>query len=149
MLQISNLILPVDGGEDLLRQKAARVLGVRPRLVGQGQDLQLRLFQKLLHGDLGVAGVGSPEMVVEAPEQGGALAAPSDQEPHLPEHGHSPSPIPSWDRARISSSGFSSSCSMVINWRSSGQLLYTNWLNYYVYQTTPYDPTRISLEPQE
>lgn len=24
-------------------------------------------------------------------------------------------------------------------WRSQGQLLYTNWLNYYVYQTTPYD----------
>ena len=24
-------------------------------------------------------------------------------------------------------------------WRSAGQLLHTNWLNYYVYQTTPYD----------
>ena len=24
------------------------------------------------------------------------------------------------------------------NWRSHAQLLYTNWLNYYVYQTTPY-----------
>lgn len=24
-------------------------------------------------------------------------------------------------------------------WRAEGQLLYTNWLNYYVYQTTPYD----------
>lgn len=24
-------------------------------------------------------------------------------------------------------------------WRSHAQLLYTNWLNYYVYQTTPYD----------
>ena len=24
-------------------------------------------------------------------------------------------------------------------WRSQAQLLYTNWLNYYVYQTTPYD----------
>ena len=24
-------------------------------------------------------------------------------------------------------------------WRSCAQLLYTNWLNYYVYQTTPYD----------
>ena len=39
--------------------------------------------------------------------------------------------------------------SPIVNWRSAGQLLYTNWLNYYVYQTTPYDPTRISLEPQE
>ncbi len=28
--------------------------------------------------------------------------------------------------------------SPVVNWRSAGQLLYTNWLNYYVYQTTPY-----------
>jgi len=27
----------------------------------------------------------------------------------------------------------------IVNWRSTGQLLYTNWLNYYVYQMTPYD----------
>ena len=27
----------------------------------------------------------------------------------------------------------------VVRWRSAGQLLYNNWLNYYVYQTTPYD----------
>lgn len=27
----------------------------------------------------------------------------------------------------------------VVAWRSAAQLLYTNWLNYYVYQTTPYD----------
>ena len=27
----------------------------------------------------------------------------------------------------------------IVNWRSTGQLLYTNWLNYYVYQATPYD----------
>ena len=27
----------------------------------------------------------------------------------------------------------------VVRWRSAGQLFYTNWLNYYVYQTTPYD----------
>ena len=27
----------------------------------------------------------------------------------------------------------------VVSWRAEGQLLYTNWLNYYVYQTTPYD----------
>lgn len=26
-----------------------------------------------------------------------------------------------------------------VNWRATGQLLYTNWLNYYVYQATPYD----------
>ena len=25
------------------------------------------------------------------------------------------------------------------SWRAHSQLLYTNWLNYYVYQTTPYD----------
>ncbi|EDM99303.1 homoserine O-succinyltransferase [Pseudoflavonifractor capillosus ATCC 29799] len=31
----------------------------------------------------------------------------------------------------------------VVRWRSAGQLLYTNWLNYYVYQTTPYDLTKI------
>ncbi len=28
-------------------------------------------------------------------------------------------------------------------WRAHAQLLYTNWLNYYVYQTTPYDLTRL------
>ncbi len=27
----------------------------------------------------------------------------------------------------------------IVQWRAEGQLLYTNWLNYYVYQTTPYD----------
>ena len=27
-------------------------------------------------------------------------------------------------------------------WRAQAQLLYTNWLNYYVYQTTPYDVSR-------
>lgn len=27
----------------------------------------------------------------------------------------------------------------VVGWRSHAQLLYTNWLNYYVYQATPYD----------
>lgn len=26
-----------------------------------------------------------------------------------------------------------------VTWRAHAQLLYTNWLNYYVYQTTPYD----------
>ncbi len=29
---------------------------------------------------------------------------------------------------------------------SHGQLLYTNWLNYYVYQTTPYDLAKIGAE---
>lgn len=31
----------------------------------------------------------------------------------------------------------------VVQWRSAAQLLYTNWLNYYVYQTTPYDVRNI------
>jgi homoserine O-succinyltransferase len=26
-----------------------------------------------------------------------------------------------------------------VSWRANAQLLYTNWLNYYVYQSTPYD----------
>lgn len=34
----------------------------------------------------------------------------------------------------------------VVNWRSTGQLLYTNWLNYYVYQATPYDVETIGEE---
>ena len=27
----------------------------------------------------------------------------------------------------------------VVRWRSAGQLIFSNWLNFYVYQTTPYD----------
>ena len=27
----------------------------------------------------------------------------------------------------------------IVNWRAHAQLLYSNWLNYYVYQETPYD----------
>ena len=26
-----------------------------------------------------------------------------------------------------------------VSWRSCANLLYSNWLNYFVYQTTPYD----------
>ncbi len=32
----------------------------------------------------------------------------------------------------------------VVRWRSTGQLFYSNWLNYYVYQSTPYDVRKIS-----
>ncbi|MBQ5910394.1 MAG: homoserine O-succinyltransferase [Clostridia bacterium] len=32
------------------------------------------------------------------------------------------------------------------SWRSSANLLYSNWLNYFVYQTTPYDITEINKE---
>ena len=32
------------------------------------------------------------------------------------------------------------------NWRAHAQLLYTNWLNYYVYQTTPYDVRKVGME---
>lgn len=39
--------------------------------------------------------------------------------------------------------GDNPSLSPIVTWRSAGQLLYTNWLNYYVYQTTPYDITQI------
>ncbi len=31
----------------------------------------------------------------------------------------------------------------VVTWRAHGQLLYGNWLNYYVYQTSPYDLSEI------
>ena len=30
-----------------------------------------------------------------------------------------------------------------VTWRSHASLLYTNWLNYYVYQETPYDLGRL------
>ena len=32
----------------------------------------------------------------------------------------------------------------VVVWRGHANLLYSNWLNYFVYQTTPYDITSIS-----
>ena len=31
----------------------------------------------------------------------------------------------------------------VVSWRSHANLLYSNWLNYFVYQTTPYDIEKI------
>ena len=31
----------------------------------------------------------------------------------------------------------------IVRWRSHANLLFTNWLNYFVYQETPYDITRI------
>ena len=31
----------------------------------------------------------------------------------------------------------------VCTWRSSANLLYSNWLNYFVYQQTPYDARNI------
>lgn len=34
----------------------------------------------------------------------------------------------------------------VVRWRSCANLLYSNWLNYFVYQSTPYDIRRISEE---
>lgn len=34
----------------------------------------------------------------------------------------------------------------VNTWRSHANLLYSNWLNYFVYQTTPYDITEINKE---
>lgn len=34
----------------------------------------------------------------------------------------------------------------IMSWRAHAQLLYTNWLNYYVYQTTPYVINKINPE---
>jgi len=31
----------------------------------------------------------------------------------------------------------------IVKWRSHANLLFSNWLNYYVYQETPYDPNEI------
>ncbi len=33
-----------------------------------------------------------------------------------------------------------------VSWRGHSNLIYSNWLNYFVYQTTPYDITEISEE---
>jgi homoserine O-succinyltransferase len=37
----------------------------------------------------------------------------------------------------------------VVSWRAHAQLLYTNWLNYYVYQETPYDIEQIGERAQD
>ena len=37
----------------------------------------------------------------------------------------------------------------LITWRAHATLLYTNWLNYFVYQTTPYDIAKISDAHEE
>lgn len=34
----------------------------------------------------------------------------------------------------------------IVSWRGHSNLIYSNWLNYFVYQTTPYDITEISEE---
>jgi len=34
-------------------------------------------------------------------------------------------------------------CPPVVTWRSCANLFYSNWLNYFVYQTTPYDLSEI------
>ncbi len=36
--------------------------------------------------------------------------------------------------------------SPMMTWRAHANLLYSNWLNYFVYQTTPYDISRIGAE---
>ena len=36
--------------------------------------------------------------------------------------------------------------SPIVRWRGHGNLLYSNWLNYFVYQTTPYDIMSVGKE---
>jgi homoserine O-succinyltransferase len=39
--------------------------------------------------------------------------------------------------------GDDSNAAPIVKWRSHAHLLYSNWLNYFVYQTTPFDITEI------
>ena len=39
--------------------------------------------------------------------------------------------------------------SPVVRWRSCANLLYSNWLNYFVYQTTPYDLAQLEAAVEE
>ena len=36
-----------------------------------------------------------------------------------------------------------------VSWRSSANLLYSNWLNYFVYQTTPFDLSELQAKDSE
>jgi len=38
------------------------------------------------------------------------------------------------------------SATPIVYWRAHAQLLYTNWLNYYVYQSTPYDIEKVGAQ---
>ena len=40
-------------------------------------------------------------------------------------------------------------CAPRATWRSSANLLYSNWLNYFVYQTTPYDLEKIDVKEKK
>lgn len=44
--------------------------------------------------------------------------------------------------------GDDDTCPPVDSWRAHANLLYSNWLNYYVYQTTPYDIAEISRKSE-
>lgn len=37
----------------------------------------------------------------------------------------------------------------LVTWRSHANLIYANWLNYFVYQTTPYDLSELTKKAQE
>ena len=37
----------------------------------------------------------------------------------------------------------------IVRWRSVANLLFANWLNYYVYQETPYELDRIHKQSDE
>ena len=37
----------------------------------------------------------------------------------------------------------------IIRWRSASTILYSNWLNYYVYQETPYEVSELQSRPIE
>ena len=36
--------------------------------------------------------------------------------------------------------------SIIVKWRAHANLLFSNWLNYFVYQITPYDLNNINVE---
>lgn len=36
----------------------------------------------------------------------------------------------------------------IVRWRSVANLLFNNWLNYYVYQETPYDIDTLKQNPR-
>ena len=38
---------------------------------------------------------------------------------------------------------------VVPNWFSTANIIYSNWLNYYVYQVTPYDRSKIQIKTND
>jgi homoserine O-succinyltransferase len=124
------------GYDDLFFAPHSRHTEVRAEDVGQNGRLQLLSASDeagvyVVSGSEGrqIFVLGHPEYEADTLANEYARDVLAGKQIALPEHyfpGNDPNQKPS------------------VTWRSHATLLYTNWLNYYVYQETPYDLGKIS-----